>query len=40
MSLAEALVRLRAYAYAEDRLIAEVAADVVGGRLRFDELET
>ncbi len=37
VSLAEALVRLRAYAYAEDRLIAEVAADVVARRLRFDE---
>ncbi|HEV3173832.1 MAG TPA: ANTAR domain-containing protein [Actinocrinis sp.] len=37
VSLAEALVRLRAYAYAEDRLIAEVAADVVARRLRFED---
>jgi hypothetical protein len=36
VSLAEALVRLRAHAYAEGRLIAEVAADVVARRLRFD----
>jgi hypothetical protein len=38
VSLAEALVRLRAHAYAEDRLIADVAADVVARRLRFSEL--
>jgi hypothetical protein len=37
VSLAEALVRLRARAFAEDRLIAEVAADVVARRLRFGE---
>ena len=37
VSLAEALVRLRARAYAEDRLIAQVAADVVARRLRFGE---
>jgi ANTAR domain len=36
VSVAEALVRLRAYAYADGRLIAEVAADVVARRLRFD----
>ena len=35
VSLAEALVRLRAYAYAEDRLIDEVAADVVARSVRF-----
>ena len=39
VSLAEALVRLRAHAYAEDRLIAEVAAEVVARRLRFGELD-
>jgi hypothetical protein len=33
--LAEALVRLRAHAYGNDRPIAEVAADVVAGRLRL-----
>lgn len=37
ISLAEALVRLRARAYADGRLVAEVAADVVARRLRFDE---
>ena len=35
--LSEALVRLRAFAYGNDRLIAEVAAAVVARRLRFDE---
>jgi GAF domain-containing protein len=39
VDLAEALVRLRAYAYAEDRPIVEVAADVVARRLRFDDLD-
>jgi hypothetical protein len=37
VSLAEALVRLRAHAFAEGRLIADVAADVVARRLCFDE---
>lgn len=37
VNLAEALVRLRAHAWAEDRLLADVAADVVGRRLRFDD---
>lgn len=36
VSLAEALVRLRARAYAEDRLINDVADDVVARRIRFD----
>ena len=36
VGLAEALVRLRAHAWAADRLLAEVAADVVARRLRFD----
>ncbi|GIE90915.1 GAF and ANTAR domain-containing protein [Actinoplanes regularis] len=36
ISLAEAMVRLRAYAYAEDRPLSEVAADIVARRLRFD----
>jgi hypothetical protein len=39
VSIAEALVRLRAYAYAEERPIEDVARDVVGRRLRFDELD-
>jgi GAF domain-containing protein len=33
--VADALVRLRAHAFANDRPLAEVAADVVGRRLRF-----
>ncbi|MEY9904618.1 hypothetical protein ABIA35_000834 [Catenulispora sp. MAP12-49] len=37
VSLAEALVRLRAHAWAEDRLLTDVAADVVARRLRFGE---
>lgn len=36
VSLAEALVRMRAYAYVESRQLGEVAADVVARRLRFD----
>jgi len=39
VDLAEALARLRAYAYAQDRRVAEVADDVVARRLRFDEPE-
>lgn len=35
VSLAEALLRLRAHAYATGRTVADVAADVVGHRLRF-----
>jgi hypothetical protein len=36
VSLADALVRLRARAYADDRLINDVADDVVARRMRFD----
>jgi hypothetical protein len=36
VTLAEALVRLRACAWAGDRLLAGAAADVVARRLRFD----
>jgi hypothetical protein len=36
VTAAVALVRLRAYAYAYDRRLRDVAADVVGRRLRFD----
>jgi hypothetical protein len=32
----EAFLRLRAYAYAGDRRLTEVAGDVVARRLRFD----
>ena len=35
VSLTEALVRLRAHAYTEDRFIGEVAADVLARRLHF-----
>lgn len=35
VTLTEALVRIRAYAYAEDRRLTEVAADIVARRLRF-----
>jgi hypothetical protein len=37
VSLAEALVRLRAHAWGDGRLLADVAADVVARRLRFDD---
>ena len=37
VSVGEALVRLRAYAFGNDRLLDDVAAEVVGGQLRFDE---
>lgn len=36
VTVGEALVRLRAHAFASDRLLAEVARDVVDRRLRFD----
>jgi hypothetical protein len=36
VSLAEALVRLRAHAWSGGRLLADVAADVAARRLRFD----
>ena len=37
VTLAEALVRLRALAFSQDRAVAEVAADVVARRLRFQD---
>jgi ANTAR domain. len=36
VDIAEALARLRAHAYAEERPLSEVARDVVGRRLRLD----
>jgi hypothetical protein len=36
VSLAEALARIRAHAYAENRHLSDVAADVLARRLRFD----
>ena len=35
VSVGEALIRLRAYAFGNDRLLTEVAEEVVGRRLRF-----
>ena len=37
VSVGEALIRLRAYAFGNDCALAEVAEDVVGRRLRFDD---
>jgi hypothetical protein len=37
VSATEALARLRAYAFAEQRLLSDVAHDVVSGRLRFTQ---
>lgn len=37
VTLAEAVVRLRAYAYASERTLASVAQDVVARRLRFSD---
>ena len=36
VTAAVALIRLRAYAYAHDRRLRDVAGDVVARRLRFD----
>jgi hypothetical protein len=36
LPVGDAMALLRAYAFAEDRPITEVASDVVNGRLRFD----
>jgi AmiR/NasT family two-component response regulator len=35
-SIADAMVAIRAYAYAEDRRLGDVAADIVAGRLRLN----
>jgi hypothetical protein len=37
IEVSEAAVRIRAYAYVEDRTVAEVATDIVGRRLRMDD---
>lgn len=39
VSVSEALLRLRAYAFINARLVTEVAQDVVGRKLRFDLTE-
>ena len=36
VSVTEALIRLRAYAFSHDRLLADVAEDVVAHRLRLE----
>jgi hypothetical protein len=36
VSLAEALTRIRAYAYAQNQQLGEVAADIMAQRLRFN----
>jgi hypothetical protein len=40
VSLAEALLRLRAHAYAAERTVSTVAADVVSRRMSFDDSES
>jgi ANTAR domain len=37
ISLAEAMLRLRAHAYATERTVSAIAADVVNRRIRFDD---
>jgi len=37
ITVTEALVRLRAHAFAHERLVADIAADVVARRVRFDD---
>jgi hypothetical protein len=39
VSLAEAMVRMRAHAYAENRQLHDVAADIVARRWRFDRYQ-
>jgi hypothetical protein len=36
-TISEAMARMRAYAYAENRGLTEIARDVVARRLRFDQ---
>jgi hypothetical protein len=36
VSIGEAMARMRAYAYAQDRRLSDVARDVVARRLCFD----
>jgi hypothetical protein len=38
VGIAEALVRLRSYAFVQERSVKEIAADVVSRRLRFDNM--
>ena len=39
VSVADALVRLRAYAFAHDRPLGAVAGDIVGRRIRFNDAD-
>jgi AmiR/NasT family two-component response regulator len=36
ISVTEALIRLRAFAFSQDRLLADVAQDVIDRRLRLE----
>jgi hypothetical protein len=36
-TISEAMARMRAYAYAENRRLGAIAGDVVARRLRFDQ---
>jgi hypothetical protein len=38
VTVGQALIRMRAYAFGNDQLLSDVARDVVARRLRFDEL--
>ncbi|MBV8992163.1 MAG: ANTAR domain-containing protein, partial [Pseudonocardiales bacterium] len=40
ISVGEAFARLRARAFADDRLLSELATDVVARRIRFDHEDT
>jgi hypothetical protein len=40
ISIQDALVLLRSAAFTEDRLVTDLAADVIAGRRRFEETET
>lgn len=39
VTVTEALIRLRAHAFRHEQLVASVAGDVVGGRLRFSDAD-
>ena len=40
VSVSEALIRLRAYAFGHDRLVADVAAEIVARKIRLDDPPT
>jgi hypothetical protein len=39
-SIQDALVLLKATAFSEDRVVNDLAAEVVAGRRRFEQMET